>query len=302
MKYEQGCAMPQEDWFWLNEKGIFEDSSLRRFVAPFPPENLVNSVRGGGFKGSSFERDFAKHGVDIMSALSKASPTPLIKYDHILDFGCGCGRLARMFKGHPGKVSGCDVNPEHVQWMQQNLSFMTTERTGFRPPLPFKKNAFDAIIGISVFTHFSETSQDEFLPELKKIAKPSGCVMLTVHGSRALERALTEDRIYKMLNMQRSFFEKAREDFENDLYGFVPQHGHIEKLAISSAENEKPRNGIIGKIKRSLTPDKGPFQYGISFISEHYIHKNWSKYFEVVQIVKGAIHDFQDIVVLRSKK
>ena len=301
MNYELGCRRPLNDWFWLNGTGIFEDPSLKPFVAPFPPEDLVNSVRGGGSKGSSFERDFAKHGVDIMEALSKASPVPLADFEHILDFGCGCGRLARMFKGYPGQITGCDVNPEHIRWMRENLSFMTTVRTGFSPPLPFPDDTFDAVISISVFTHFTETTQDEFLKELRRITRPDGYALVTVHGSRALERAKTEDRIYKMLNMNRSLFEKACEDFNNNRYGFILQHGHIEKLALSSAEGSKTNSGIIGRIKSKILPYKGPFQYGISFIPKPYIHKKWAKHFNIVRIISGAIHDFQDIVVLQPK-
>jgi hypothetical protein len=35
--------------------------------------------------------------------------------------------------------------------------------------------------------------------------------------------------------------------------------------------------------------------------SEVYITRNWSRYFELQDIVRGAIHDFQDIVVLRRR-
>jgi SAM-dependent methyltransferase len=103
--YQQGCQMPLEEWIWLNRSGIFEDPELRRYVAAFPPSDLMENVCG-----LRSEQDFASHGADLFVAISKASPKPLTEYGHILDFGCGCGRLARMFKGHPHRVSGCDID------------------------------------------------------------------------------------------------------------------------------------------------------------------------------------------------
>src|SRR4051812_47892413 len=98
---EAGCMMPAQDWIALNRVGIFEDERLRAHVSPFPPEELMRNV-----SGLQSERDFAAHGTDIYTALMLRSPRPLTQYQAILDFGCGCGRLARMFKGHPHRVAG----------------------------------------------------------------------------------------------------------------------------------------------------------------------------------------------------
>ena len=117
------------------------------------------------------EADFASHGVDFYLALSAASPKPLLEYRSILDFGCGCGRLARMFKGHPYRIAGCDIDQRHIQWIQQSLDYMDARVTSVRPPLPYVDNEFDAVISISIFTHLNENSQDEFLLELRRITK-----------------------------------------------------------------------------------------------------------------------------------
>lgn len=149
--YGLGCRLPLEDWLWLNRTRAFERPELRRFVSPFPPPALMQNV-----SGLESERDFASHGVDIFAALSVASPRPLAEYKHIMDFGCGCGRLARMFKGHGHKVSGCDIDRRHVEWTKDNLDYMQVKLSSVKPPLPYKDDDFDAIISISVFTHPSQ--------------------------------------------------------------------------------------------------------------------------------------------------
>lgn len=135
MDYELGCYLPAEDWAWLNRTGVFRDPALRKYVSPFPPAALMQNV-----SGLVKEEDFASHGADIFEALSAASPRPLAEYQHLLDFGCGCGRLARMFKGHPHQVSGCDIDRRHVEWARQNLDYMKVSVSSVKPPLPSQRD------------------------------------------------------------------------------------------------------------------------------------------------------------------
>ena len=41
-----------------------------------------------------------------------------------------------------------------------------------------------------------------------------------------------------------------------------------------------------------------PFEYGSTFIPETYIRNHWRKWIEIIDYRHGAIHSFQDIVVL----
>ena len=39
-----------------------------------------------------------------------------------MDFGCGCGRVARALPKYlPGEVFGCDITADAIEWCQQNL-------------------------------------------------------------------------------------------------------------------------------------------------------------------------------------
>lgn len=217
--YTLGCRLPSDDWAWLNRVGAFENSILRQQVAPFPPEELMYNV-----SGLHNEKDFAAHGVDIFQAITQASPILLSEYKSILDFGCGCGRLARMFKGHPSKVIGCDIDSRHVKWIDENLTFMRCKTSLCSPPLPFTDREFDAIISVSVFTHLNEKSQDEFLAELHRICNPNGYLFLTVHGAHALERAVNEEMIWNMLSVEESLFQDARQAFKQNQLTFIPSY------------------------------------------------------------------------------
>ncbi len=266
--YTSGCRLPAPEWADFNRRVIFEDPSLQTLAAPFPPRTLMQNV-----SGLEVERDFAEHGAHFWEVFSRILPRPLASYSPVLDFGCGCGRLARYFKGHPGQVHGCDIDARHVEWVRGHLPFVTAVNTQPNQPLPYADNTFDLIIAISVFTHLNEASQDLMLAELARIARPGGTLLLTTHGERALQRAREEDRIYRMIAVDDARFARAQQEFAADRHAFVAQEGHLTSAT---------------------------FQYGITFLPRGYVHAHWGRYFRVHDIVSGGLHDFQDVVVLEK--
>ncbi len=280
-----GCHMPFEDWLALNRTWIFDHPELMSVVAPFPPETLMTNT-----SGLTERRDFAAHGTDIYRALWDASDRPLNAYSSILDFGCGCGRLARMFSGHKGKVQGCDIDARHVEWINDNLSFMQAKISRVVPPIPFVDDECDAVISISIFTHLTEASQDAFLAELHRVCQPNGRLFLTVHGERALDRANREPHIRAMLDMDEARFQEAQRQINAGGHGFILQFGHLTTTAVPG--------GAVDQGKAVSEP----FEYGIAFTPEAYVRKHWSQWFDVLDYRSGGIHDFQDIVVLQPLK
>jgi len=287
-----GCKMPLEEWMDLNRNQIFTNPELKKVVSPFPPVELMANV-----SGLQNERDFAAHGTDIFRALTAASSKPLSEFSSILDFGCGCGRLARMFKGHSGHIAGCDIDARHVDWINNNLDFMEAKLSKVTPPIPYEENEFEAIISISIFTHLTEKSQDHFLSELHRVCASDGRLFLTVHGKRALERALSEPTILAMLSMDPQRFKRAQQEFAENRHAFVLQFGHLTTVYENESEGEHDK--IIESGETKMVQE--PFEYGITFIPEAYLRTHWGKWFDIVDYRHGGIHDFQDIVVLRPK-
>jgi SAM-dependent methyltransferase len=238
-------------------------------TAPFPPPHLMQIVAG-----TDSRADFAQHGRDIYRALSGVSPKPLLELGSILDFGVGCGRLARMFGGFRGRYVGVDIDKRLVEWVAGALPYVHAVATEPNRPIALAEQ-FEAVISVSVFSHLDERAQLFYLCELHRMAKPGGYLFLTIHGERALQRAEQSPDILRLLGVPRSGIVQSRGAFASGKgYHFVLQSdGH-------------------------LTTDD--YQYGITFISADYIQNEWAKLFEIVHIASGAIHDFQDIVVLRK--
>lgn len=108
---------------------------------------------------------------------------------HVLDFGCSSGRVLRHFEAeHRAKewtLYGVDVQARAIEWMRRNFpSHYQIVTTSVMPHLPFADNSLDVIYGISVFTHVKYL-WDTWLMELKRILKPGGLLIQTVHAENA---------------------------------------------------------------------------------------------------------------------
>jgi len=284
--WEHGCNLPADVWADFNRTKVFESPHLSQYVSPFPPSELMQVTTG-----LTSEKDFASHGADFWLAFSSASKKPLSKYSSILDFGCGCGRFARMLKGYQGILAGCDVDSSLVNWCSASLPFMATKLSKVYPPLSYNDDEFEAIISISIFTHLNEDIQTTFLRELFRICQPKGRLFLTVHGLRAMERALSEINILRMLDIDDQLFQKACLNFNNNKHAFVLQdNGHLTTISPYS------KYILTGKAIAD------PYEYGITFIPQSYLSAHWGQWFDIIDYRHGAIHNFQDIVVLTPKK
>ncbi|MBD3276682.1 MAG: methyltransferase domain-containing protein [Candidatus Aegiribacteria sp.] len=113
----------------------------------------------------------------------------------ILDFGCGCGRVLRFWKGLPEtEIYGTDYNRILIRWCKQNLDFVKVSVNGYNPPTGFSDDFFNIVYAISVFTHLSEEMQAPWLKELVRITAPGGHIILTVHGSARTEVLVPEQK------------------------------------------------------------------------------------------------------------
>ena len=102
----------------------------------------------------------------------------------VLDFGCGSGRLLRHFRCfRQVRLVGTDVNPECVNWCQENLPGAEFYRNELEPPLAFAEDeSFDLVYALSVFTHIPLNSQAKWLEEIERILRPEGIFLCSVLG------------------------------------------------------------------------------------------------------------------------
>jgi len=168
----------------------------------------------------------------------------------ILDFGCGCGRVLRwlMQRAAFTDFHGVDVDGQAILWCTQNLRPARFEVSHPHPPLPYPAAYFDAIYCISVFTHLDEDMQVSWLSELRRILKPDGVLLFTVHGALAARELNSDEQA--QLESAGFLFHRSRK-----LHGILPSwyhtSWHTEKYIVDRASR------FFTHVNYVVIPDSG---------------------------------------------
>ena len=233
---------------------------------PWPGDELAFRVAGGTDR-EHFYRSGRQSVEDINCMLALAGRS-MGDYERLLDFGCGCGRIMLWLRDlAPGReLHGVDIDERAISWAQENLPFATFKANQPLPPLDYPDASFDLVFNHSVFTHIDEDYQDQWLAELRRVTRPGGHLVLSVHG------------------------EKAFAAFEGGMraVGVDPEdvRATVESHGIAHVRNDN----FVG----------GPFPdfYHSTFHAPWYVHEHWGQYFSVLGYAASRSLGFQDFVLL----
>ncbi len=183
-------------------------------------------------------------------------------FNKVLDWGCGCGKLARYLVEINGpEMFGIDVDPVNISWCNENIKGMKFSLASISPPTNIAPDFFDLVIGISVFTHLNEDYQFLWLEELRRISLPGAVIIVTIHGKTSMLHT----------GVSQETFEKIQR------YGFA----------------------VAGKNNQISDAIKNEEYYVSSFHSEQYIRKNWSQYFDILDIIPSFM-GHHDLVIMKK--
>lgn len=125
---------------------------------------------------------------EIVRLLLREAGTSVESLSAMLDWGCGCGRILRNWKGlTTTRVAGCDINPVMVKWCVENVRFADFTVNGLAPPLAYQDSSFELVYAFSVMTHLSEELQHAWARECFRILKPGGYFLFSTMGEHYLE-------------------------------------------------------------------------------------------------------------------
>lgn len=159
------------------------DLTWRRGAA-LPPPGLRFDVAGSSSR-NAFVEIGSRAAEDIWLALEPhvgALEPPIggAALD-VLDYGCGCGRVAGPLMGRLGaraRLHGADVDAAAIRWCQRHLAG-EYRVIGEDLRLPFDDGSIDVAYSVSVFTHLSEEDQRHWLAEVRRTLRPGGLFAAT---------------------------------------------------------------------------------------------------------------------------
>jgi SAM-dependent methyltransferase len=176
-------------------------------VLPFPPiemRTLVGPVEPELFDNPSGDPVFPQ--------------IPPEAYEAVLDFGCGCGRIARQLiqqRRRPDAYLGIDLHAGMVEWCRAHLAprapgfrfvHHDVHNPGLNPrgarallPFPAEDGSFTLVAAWSVFTHLLQDQAVHYLREAARVLRPDGYLLSTWF--------LFDKRVFPMM-----------QDFQNALF------------------------------------------------------------------------------------
>ena len=185
------------------------DTPARSDALPIPPFEMRQLV------GPTDETAFDNPSGDPIFA-----GVPSEQFDSVVDFGCGCGRLARQLiqqRARPRRYVGFDLHPGMVRWCQRELAprapgfeFVHHDiyDAAFNPadptkprwlPMPAEDESARLMIALSVFTHTTQEQTEHYLREAARVLHPEGVLVASWF--------LFEKRFFPMMH-----------DWQNTLY------------------------------------------------------------------------------------
>ena len=153
-----------------------------------PWKQYALSIGGGDFEevGRQYLQHFKEHG-------------RLQPHEHVLDVGCGIGRMAVPLTGYltTGRYTGFDAVEQSIRWCNKRIAsrypnfqfdhvdlynehYNPTGRLSaldFR--FPYESASFDFVFLISVFTHMMPPEAEHYVAEIARVMKPGARCLIT---------------------------------------------------------------------------------------------------------------------------
>jgi SAM-dependent methyltransferase len=146
---------------------------------PFP--NRIAMMRIGGGSDWQVFYDRGRADAEMFVNIARSAGANPASWRAILDWGCGCGRIARHMPAlTPARIIGRDIDRYTLKWCAKNLDgdFRTSR---LKPPLDLASASVDFIYGFSVLTHLTGPMQALWFKELARVLRSDGLAVLSFH-------------------------------------------------------------------------------------------------------------------------
>jgi ubiquinone/menaquinone biosynthesis C-methylase UbiE len=275
---------------------------------------LIDSVHGRnqmpmpGFPSAEVQRQFVGQSDEdaiyeawrfysLMSERWRSAGLRIGHGSHVLDFGCGWGRFARMFLR--------DVPASHIYCADTwSLPLDVCEETGVpghkvrmgpMPPSALPSAQFELAFAYSVFSHLSPKAHLAWRTELARAVKPGGLVFITTQSRWFLDECRKyrehpdqiSHRWHRKLAKSFVDYTLAAQQYDDGQFLFAADPVDDEQIARSAND----------------PPELGREFYGQAIVPRAYFESHWCDEtgFELVDFVADRSVCEQAIAILRRR-
>lgn len=267
-----------QEWFEAIVKSVDNPFVDGIELPGFPPDEFQrNSIGSSGkhalSEGFNFYSEIKQYAANLGQPLSRDS--------HILDFGCGWGRMMRFFLKDvvADNLYGIDVDPAMIDICVNTVRHGNYSVVKPEPPTQFSNNSFDVVYAYSVFSHLSEPVHIKWVEEFSRILKPGGIMIVTTQARRFIDFCRSfRDQNHESgwhNGLANSFLdtEAAFADYDNGKFLYSATGGGIARPASF---------------------------YGEAIISPGYIKREWTKYLTFCDFVDDPAKFNQAVIVMQK--
>jgi SAM-dependent methyltransferase len=157
-----------------------------------PPDDLILKNGIGVNDRENIAKEFHEIGAGLIAEMTRGGFIPADS--HVLDVGCGLGRLAHALTDHlspSGAYWGIDVTKSSIDWCTDhyqgypNFRFIHANvfNTEYNPKavahasdysFPLDENSIDFIFSTSLYTHLVLRDAANYIKEMGRVLKPGG--------------------------------------------------------------------------------------------------------------------------------
>jgi len=233
---------------------------------PLPPPALMSLV--AGTSDVEWFLSSGKMGATSLQAILQKNHLNMEGFTHVLDFGCGVGRVIRYWAKVDGpEFYGTDYNPVLVEWSRDHLKFATFQVNSLAGHLDYADETFDFVYALSVFTHLREPEQVFWIGELTRVLKPGGYLFFTVQGQKFYLPSLTPEDKARFLRGE-LIVHRGEYEGQNLCTAYHPEHYVRTRLVNDLVVLDYIPEGALGNPKQDAILVRKPIEHRPGFLAD----------------------------------
>gem|GEM_PF-325004 len=280
--------LSDDEWQSLLLRSI-KERRINDILMPGFPEEAVQTQFTGAINDDTINEAF--NFFTIARDACSEYGAPIRRATRLLDFGCGWGRISRMFLRDISSpnIYGVDVNPVMIELCNNIMPYGNFSSVNSGSRMEFPDNHFDLVVAYSVFSHLSERNLEFWIKEITRVLAPGGIFVATTLKYEFIQQCI----------------DAHRDPESSPLKGldYILEHAFADVLKDTFPDVESALLAYNNEDMFFLPTGGGDYlpssDYGWAIVPKKYVLKNW-KNLELKTYMKNLPICPQAVIVVQK--